>query len=861
MSVVGDWVRRVAYLLRRRHHEEALRQEMEAHRDQMDDARRFGNTLRLREEARDTWGWAWLDHMVRDVRLAGRALWRTRGFTLTAVLSLALGFGLAAAAMAVTNAYLLRSLPYPESERLYHVRYAPPGPWEPAGMSSLDWASVSDVVEYPIASSSETYYLTNGGYAQPARGLRVDPGFLAGLGVRAVLGRSLAEQDYAPASDQVALIGHSLWANRFGRDSAIVGQLLRVELESEAGESLSLRIVGVLPPDFYYGRDSRATVDLLLPLQSRVRTYMVRLREGVPVGLAEHRITEAARAVGTSIPADWTGVQLESAHGRYVNELRPFLIAVTVAAALALMIVCANVAVLVLLRSARRLKEVAVRVALGAGRSHIVRMLAIESAIICGAAVAVGLALTAAALRALGPSIEERLGKPAPGGTAAISLDPTVLLIIGVAGLIIAFSLACVPLLTPWQRRLAETLRRDGRGGTDGGSMRRVRALLIAFEIGGSLALLVGCGLMIRSAVNLVRVDRGFESDRVVRSRIAFPGRAFPDAQSVLGFLDRMTERISARSQSPVAFTSWPPFVETPKHLVQTEGMESGGTSAGMVAVSAGYFATLGITLRQGRDFTVTDRVGTERVVVVSETLALRLWPAQGAIGRRLRTVNPLIPNARPSEWRTVVGVVGDVRQRFADEERGEVYTAYLQEPPDRFASFYFRSDRPALSWSEPLHTLIAELDSRVMVSEPLALASDDRELAETRFLTSLLTGFAIFAGFLATVGIYGVTAYAARQREREVAIRIALGATRREVVGMFLREGSVVLMIGVIIGVLAGAALARVLSNQIHGVGPFDLTTVLVSSAAMALASALATWWPARRAATANPLGALNEA
>ena len=306
MQFLGEWFRRLQYLLNRRRLDAALTQEMEAHRAEMGRPAAFGNVQRLREEAHDVWGWNWLDHLVRDLRFGARALRRTPGFAIGAVLSLALGFALAATAVSVSNAYLLRSQPYEAAERVYYLRYAPPGPWEPGGMTALDWRSVSDVVEFAIASAGETFYLSDGPYAQAARVRRVTAGFIGGLGVRAVSGRTLIATDFQAAAEPVALIGYDLWRDRYGSDPGAIGRELQTE--NEAGRRERFRIVGVLPPNFYVGNDSRAPIEIIVPLTAPVRTYMVRLQPGVPVGMAEQRITVAARAVARDLPADWTGV-------------------------------------------------------------------------------------------------------------------------------------------------------------------------------------------------------------------------------------------------------------------------------------------------------------------------------------------------------------------------------------------------------------------------------------------------------------------------------------------------------------------------------------------------------------------------
>jgi len=812
--------------------------------------------------AREVWGRAEFDDVVCDVRFAWRALRRTPGFTIIAVSSLALGLALTAATMAVVNAYLIRTLPYPAAQRLYRVIYAPTGQPEPGGMRSLDWKALSDIVDVADNSAGARFYLTDGGYTQEAMGLLAAPGSLEALNVRVAMGRSLRDDDFRAGAEPVALIGHAMWQERFGADPNVVGRVLRASRASVAEPPEMFRIVGVLPPDFRYVRDlARGTTEIVTPLRMPWQTYMVRLREGVPSAFAERRITDVVRSSASSFPPNWSGVRLESIHEGYVAGLRPVLVSITVAAGLVLVIVCLNVAVLVLLRALRRQKEMAVRVALGAGRRHIVRMLVAEACLICGAALAAGLVLTSFTLRLLAPLIEERLGRPVPGGTSAMTVDSTVLLIVGGAGVLIALALAFIPLLTPWERRLADTLRREGRSGTDGPAMRRMRSSLIALEVAASLALLVGCGLMIRSVVNLMRTDLGMQTEHIVRTRFALPERGYANEQAFLRFYDRLTERLSALSSEPFTLGNVVPFFEPPKRAVEVDGQSNGnGMSVSILTVSGSHFATLGIKIRQGRSFTASDREGAEPVAVISETLARRLWPDGSAIGRRIRTADSAESRSAPTIWRTIVGVAGDVRQTHADTDLQDIYLPF-QQAPTRYAQLYLRTDRSPSFWLETLRTTVAEIDPEVSFLLPTTLASSaDRQLAGPRFLMSLLTVFALFAALLAVLGIYGVTAYGVQQREREVAIRMAVGATPSVVIRMFLKEGGLVLVAGIGGGLLGAVMVARMLATQLYGVQPFDASTIFVACALLGAAGLLAIWWPARRAAAKNLMTALNE-
>jgi predicted permease len=592
---------------------------------------------------------------------------------------------------------------------------------------------------------------------------------------------------------------------------------------------------------------------------------MVRLQTGIPAALAEWRITEALRAIGSNFPPNWNGVKLESTHERYVKELRPLLLPVTIAAGLVLVIVCVNLAVLLLLRALRRQKEMAVRVALGAGRNHIVRMLLIEIGLLCGAAFVIGLALTQFSLRLLAPVVEEQLGRGAPGGTAAIALDWSVLLLVVGAGALTALALSFVPLVTPWEKRLADALRREGRSGTDGPTMRRLRSGLIVLEVALSVALLVGCGLMIRSVVHLVRTDLGFQTEHIVRTRIALPNRTYPNPPAFQQFYERLRERLAATTNAQFALTNFIPFYEYPPTGFEVDAANNASNAnnergnASVMAVSEGYFDLLGIRIQQGRSFTAADREGAEPVAIVSETLARRLWPQGNALGQRIRPAEQNDRNVR-SVWRTIVGVARDARQTQMDVDQNDIYLPFMQAP-SRYAPLYFRTDRPATVWLESLRQMAAELDREVLVSGETRLDREaEKLLAAPRFLMSLLTGFALFAALVALLGIYGVTAYAVQQREREVAIRLALGATPGAVLRLFLRQGGLVLAIGIGGGLLAAIAIARTLASQLYGVPTYDLLTMTGACALMAAIGLCAILWPARRAARQNPMAVLNE-
>ncbi len=725
-------------------------------------------------------------------------------------------------------------------------------------MSSLDWASVADVVEFPITSAGETFYLGDGDFAQSAGGLRVGRGFIEGLSVRAVLGRTLEPVDFAAADEKSALVGYTLWRERYGEDPNIIGRVIRLERESAGAEIETVRVVGVLPRDFYFGRDSRVRPDVLVPLTSAARTYMVRLRRGVPADAAERRITEAARQVATDLPADWSGVQLESVREMYVAPLRPVLLGVTAACVLVLLIVCANLAVLTVLRTLRRQREFAVRTALGATGWRLARLLLLEAGSLCLVATVLAAAISTVAINSLAPLIEAQLGRSAPGGEAAISVDRSVLFVVAGVGVVTAFVVSLLPLVLPWQRSVFAALRRDGWTDAAGRPMKHVRSTLIALEVAGTLVLLAASGLMVRAVVDMLRTDLGFEPDRLVRARVVLRSSDYADAAAFTRFYQQFTDRLSTALDAAVVFTSWPSFVELPTEIAEAAGRAGPGLPAGLVSVGPRYFETLGIELKGGRDFNDRDTAGTDPVAAVSETLARRLWPDGTALGKQLRTIERSPDGPRAGPWRTVVAVAHDVRQAYGDATLSDVYVPAL--PSGRFGSFHVCTARSPAATLPEMRAVAAEIDPRAIVDLPRSVADENRQLVGASFVSMLLATFAGVATFLALLGIYGVTAYAVAQRERETAIRIALGAPAAAVVRSFLGESGVVLAAGLAAGLLGAIAVGRTLESQVVGVSALDLRTLVPVAAFLAAAALLATWWPARRAARRNPLDALKE-
>ncbi len=790
----------------------------------------------------------------RELRFALRSLLQARGFTVGVIAVLALGLTLCTTAMVVVKAYLLSGMPYPAAERLYWIRYAAPGQPGPSEMEKLDWTSLDDVLEHPVAWDLDMFYLLGGQGAESAPGAWVTPGFVRGLGIAPAFGPGFDDAAFRPGGPNLALISHRLWVNRFGRDPAVVGRRFDAYVSDRPNEAESFTIAGVLPEGFWH---INPYTDILAPLRAPTFPYLARLRPGVTPADAAAQISALVRAGGGTLPDGWA-VTLESAHDAHVAQLRPTLRAVSIAAGLVLLVGCANVAGLLLVRSTRRQREIAVRAALGAGRGAIARMLLLEGLLLAATASVLALALTYGIVEWLAPAAQQQLGRSAPGGTTAFSIDLAVLAFAAAVGAGTAVLCSLVPLAAALRPQLLGALGGNSRTATEGPRSRRIRSALIALEIAASLTLLAGSVLMLRSVGRMVDVDLGFEATHVLNASLTLRQNRYPDAPSRAAVFERMTAALaSMRAVRAAALTNaWP--VQQPG-LVPVERTAAGASAqASLHGVTASYFETLSIALIAGRPFTAADRSGSEPVAIISASLARTLWPEGTAIGAILN-----VPQARDGGeplpvTRRVVGIASDVRQGPADQETADVYVPMLQAPT-RFAFALVRTH------GDPAASLPAVRETFRSIDPELSLdrARDmqglvDALTARPRFLATLLGSLASVAALLALAGVYGVVAYAVRQREREIAVRLAVGASPQQVVGLFLRQGAAIILAGLAVGTGLTLASSRVIASELFGVSARDPLALLTAVVAFGAAGLLAVWSPARRAAHTDPAAAL---
>jgi putative ABC transport system permease protein len=786
-----------------------------------------------------------------DLRAAMKTLIAARGFTAVALITLAVSLALAVVVVTVVNAYVFRGMPYPAADRLYRVDYTPPGQLPPRELEDLDWSAVSDVVETTIAWDLDVFYMLGEQYPESMPGAWVTPGYLSGFGVRAALGRPFDAADFAPGSPAVALISHRVWQSRYGGRPDVVGTTFQAFVSDRPDEAELFTIVGVLVPDLWH---VNAYTEVYAPLRAPSYPYVVRLQPGVTLDAATGRIARHVRD-GVGAVALQLDVRLVSLHESYVASLRPLLWSVTAAVALVLLIALANVTVLSIVRGRKRERELAVRLALGASHVRVAGLLALEGVLLGVAATVAGLLLARGTLPLIAPLIETSLDRRVPGGLEALNIDIWVIAAALVSGMVVTVALAAVPLVTLRRSELSAGVVSSGRGTAGSRAGGRSRAVLIAVEVAASLTLLVGAALMVESALRMLQVEFGMRAEGVVTAGISLRQRTFPDAPSQVAFFDRLTMELEAATgDAGIAFGEYWPLQAPRPRRVETGGQDSVVANAGRFVVSSNYFETLGIPLRDGRGFGHEDRIGSEPVVIVSASLAQHLWPRTRAVGQRL-----IVHPDEGVPWTAVViGVAADTRQSHTDGDFLDVYLP-LSQHGSRFAFLYARPGSTPWPQAE-VRLALARVNPEVALGalRPLQ-ASLELERAQPQFMAYLLSTLAAFASVLALVGMHGVIAYAVRQREREIAVRIAIGADARAVTALFLRDGVLVLGGGLAAGVAGALALGRVLQSQLYGVQPAEprvLAVVVMVFGVVALAAMLG---PAWRASTTDPMLVLN--
>jgi putative ABC transport system permease protein len=809
-----------------------------------------------------------METLLQDLRYALRMLAKRPGFTAVAVLTLAVGIGANTAIFSVVNAVLLRPLPYEEPERLVVV-------WDNFLNMGLPQISVSvpEFEDYRTRNQSftgmaawamTTGNLTEAGEPEQVRVAFVTTDFFSVLGVNPVKGRGFIPEEGQDGNDNVAVLSHGLWQRRFGSDPDVVGKTLRLN-----GEVVS--IVGVAPPGFRFPRE----LDLWAPIAvttggpnapsrgSRFLSVFARLKPGVSLEQARSDMAGLGSALMGEYPnnyptdSGWT-VTVVPLHEQVVGDTRPALLVLLAAVGFVLLIACANVANLLLVRAASRSKEVAVRLALGASRVRLVRLLLTESVLLAlaggllGLAVAVwGVDMIAAASPAGIPRIDE------------VGADARVFLFtLGVSVATgVLFGLA--PALQTTRPDLLESLKEGDRGSTESFKRNRVRNGLVVTEVALSLVLLVGAGLLIKSFVRVWNVDAGFDPENVLTAQLSLPQMKYTEKQQATLFYQQLVERMQALpGVQAAAVATLLPMTGNSSGTVTLEGKpvpQTGGLEADQRGVSPDYFRAMGVRILRGRGFTAQDVEGAQPVCVVDEKMALEQYPGEDPIGRQIKIGG----SQSQLPWMTIVGVASHLKNQGLEEEgRVQLYIPLFQPPfqgPVRNTYLVAKTATDPEAVAGAMRATVASLDRDLPIANVRAMEDVLWDSVATRRLAMSLLGlFAAVALLLAAVGLYGVLAYSVARRTHEIGIRMALGARPGDVLRLVVGQGLVLIAIGVAVGLGASLLVARAMSDLLFGVSAADPLTLVGTPVLLLLVALAACYVPARRAARVDPMIAL---
>jgi predicted permease len=818
----------------------------------------IGGVEQRKEECRDTRRVRFIDDLLQDSRYAARALWRSRSFTIAAILTLTLGIGATVAIFTVVHGVLLRPLPFPEPDRLFLASLSPRGPFmrQPAmsDRSYLAFRAGEHPFEHLAAFSTYNGNLTGSDDPVVITVGSVTTEFFDAFGVAPLVGRAFLDGDGQEGREPVVVLSERLWRARFGSDEAIVGKAAVLD-------GVSHSVVGIMPPGFDFPRKAQAWTPKVIRIDggnSLMFPVLGRLKPDVSVAEARAQFAAQIRRLPDQPDGDTTGWQvgLLPLEELVVGDIRRPLEIFAGAVCLVLMISCANVANLLLARSSGRRREIAVRAALGASRLRLVRQLLTESTLLSLAGGAVGILLArwaVPALLALAPA--GRIPR-----LESIRIDAWILAFTVVVSAATGLAFGLVPALRLTRRQFAGTLLPGGR--TFGTGQERIRTALVVSEIALALVLVTGAGLLAKSFLRLRAVDPGFRTDNVVSLSVELPGSVYASAQKLQAFHQDMLTRLSGLPNVAVAsVVNWRPLgTQYINGDFNVEGRAAAPDfNVDKVSVGPGYFPAMGIRILQGRDFNAGDTASSTGVAIISRTVARTMSATEDALGKRVT----LESNPNPNDWLTVVGVVDDVKPYGPSQPfHAAVYQPYLQVRRPFFLShmsYVVRTKSDPARAIPAIRTVLRTVD-RDQPPASIALMDDvlNAATAEPGFHARLLGVFAALALMLAVVGTYGVLAYSVSQRTHEIGLRMALGARASTVLWMVIRRTLILSAAGVAIGTLGAWLATRLLTTFLFETTPTDAGTFTAVALTIFIAALAAGFVPARRATQVDPLVAL---
>jgi predicted permease len=822
--------------------------------------REFGGVEKTKESYRERRGLPFLDTLVQDVRYAVRTLMKSPGFTAVAVLTLALGIGANTAIFSVVRAVLLRSLSFPQANRLVLIWATNATNGEMHDVASYpdfqDWKAQNKSFENVAAFTTRSAILTTEKQAERVSAVQASAEFFDTLGVQPELGRAFSSDEQQRGAGRVVLLSDLFWKRRFGQRADILGQIVRINEESYT-------IIGVMPPEFEIppGRPEQIYMPMLRDANRNHGFLMVlgRLRGSVSISAAQAEMDVITHGLAAQFPRSDKGVgaNVVPLTDAFLGPARTGLLLMLGVVTLVLLIACGNVASVMLARGASRQREMAVRAALGAGRKRLIRQLLTESVLLALAGGAAGLLLAAWGTRLLVALFARNFDIPRIGDAHTdLWVLGFTLLVSATAGIVFGI----LPALGAASADVNEGLRESSRSSTGSLHGQRIRSGLVVMETALALVLLSGAGVLLKSLLVMRGTAPGFRSDSLLAVEFSLPRIKFAETPERLRFfasvLDRLGGISGVRSAALVADLPLGGGEDGLAFHIVGRPDPSPNTSfqANFNIASAGYFQTMGIPLHFGREFTERDSVGTPGVVIVNDTAARRFWPGENPLGKQI-----VLDSAQPPL--TVVGVAGDVRQRsLGVHPKPEIFLDYLQPGPDwPWLLLVARTTEQPAKLAGTVKAVAASIDQDVPV---LRINTMDEilssSLAEPRVYALLLGVFASLALALAAVGLYGILSYAVTQRIHEMGIRMALGAAHGEILRLVLRRGMSLAFVGSLVGLAGALAARRVLAGLVHDVEAGDPLAFSAVTLLLLAVAFVASYLPARRAARVDPMIAL---
>ncbi len=803
-----------------------------------------------------------MDSLLQDLRYASRILWRSPTFTTTALVVLALGIGANTTIYTVVRGMALRPLPFDEPGRLTFIgELSPAGRREAMAPANFaDLVSQSHAFEQMALHRGARLILTGRPVPESLIGANVSSTFFSVLRVQAQHGRAFLAQDEQPGGTPAAMLSNSCWVRLFSQDAAIVGRSITLD-------GIDHSVVGVLPPDFSLW-DTDIWVAGFDPtlMTNRVAHNMGaigRLGEGISLDQARAELDVIGRRLAMAHPATNAGWTFRTTplQEAWLGVYRQTSLMLLAAVTLVLLIACGNLANLLLERALSRDREISIRLAMGARRGRIVRQMFTESLLLAVLGGAAGVLAASWSLRFVVALIPANTLTQIPGGATSIHLDPHTLGVVLIISLATGVLFGLAPAVRMARADLQGALRETARGTAAGRQSHFWRRTLVVSQVALSAILLIGASLMIQSVWRLQGLDRGHDADNALSVSLFLPQARYPDANARDAFFTTVIERM--RALPGVTRVGGVTLLSARGRPFAVEGQPLASPDAATAAVyrvvTPDYLAAIGIPLMRGRHFSPADGPEAPDVAIVNQTLARTFWPNTDPIGRRLQLLGP------PEDvWLTVTGVAGDVKESLDPrfplqlDPRPTIYRPASQEAVNGMTMIVRTAPDP-LTLAAAVRREVAAVDPTIPV---LALQSVRQGLMQSmetpRFTTMLLTAFAALALLLATVGVYGVIAYSVNQRTQEIGVRMALGAAPANILRAIVREGLTLALLGVVLGIAGAFAAVRLIAHQLYGIGTTDALTFTVVGSGLLIVTVVASYVPARRAASVDPLIAL---